>query len=115
VATYELEHVEPDESGIAFVGLSGELDLTNVDDLAQRLDDVAGGDAPTVLDLNRVVFIDSAAIHRLFRIARERGPQRVAFVVESSAPVASALEIAEFRRGATVASTLAEAKATLMR
>jgi anti-anti-sigma factor len=115
VATYELEHVDPDESGIAFVGLSGELDLTNVDDLSQRLDDLADADAPTVLDLNRLVFIDSAAIHRLFRIARERGPLGVAFVVESTAPVAAALEIAEFRRGATVASTLAEAKATLMR
>ena len=97
VATYELEHMEADESGLAFVALSGELDLTNADDLVERLDELANGDTPVVLDLSRLVFIDSAAIHCLFRVARERGPRGVAFVVEPTAPVAATLEIVELR------------------
>jgi anti-sigma B factor antagonist len=113
VATYELEHEERDDSGVALVTLSGELDLTNADDLARRLAKVANGEAPVVVDLTRLVFIDSAAIHRLFRIAHDRGPHGIAFVVEPAAPVAAALEIAQLGRAATVASSRAEAKATL--
>jgi anti-anti-sigma factor len=115
VATYELELVEPGEADLAVIVLRGELDLTNADDLARRLDELSGGDRPVVLDLNRVVFIDSAAIHRLFRIARERGSRAVAFVFERTAPVAAALEIAELRRAAVVACTLDEAEAALTR
>jgi anti-anti-sigma factor len=114
VASYELEHMVPDGSGVACVALSGELDLTNAGDLAERLDDLADG-APVVLDLNRLVFIDSAAIHRLFRIAQERGRRSVAFVVEPTAPVATTLEIAELGRAATVAATYDDAKAILTR
>ena len=115
MATYELERVEPGETGLAFVALSGELDFTNADDLAQRLGDLANANTPVVLDLSRVVFIDSAAIRRLFLIARERGPHALAFVVEPAAPVATTLEIAELRRAAIVACTFAEAKAALTR
>ena len=107
--------MEPDEAGLAFVAVSGELDLTNADELAERLGELANGETPLVLDLNRVVFIDSAAIHRLFRVARERGPGRLAFVVDPTAPVAATLEIVEFSRAATVSASLAEARATLTR
>ena len=103
----------PDESGPAYIAVSGELDLTNADGLAERLDELANGDGPLVLDLSRVVFIDSAAIHRLFRIARDRAPGTLAFVVEPTAPVAATLEIVEFGRAATVAASLAEARASL--
>jgi anti-anti-sigma factor len=107
--------MKADESGLAFVALSGELDLTNADELAQRLGALANGNTPVVVDLNRLVFIDSAAIHRLFRVARKRGPRGVAFVVESTAPVAPTLEIAELSRAATVVRTFDEAKAAFGR
>jgi anti-anti-sigma factor len=115
VATYELDRVEPREAGLAYVALSGELDLTNIDDLAQRLDDLAAGNAAIVLDLTKVVFIDSAAIHRLFRIACDRGRHAMAFVVQPTAPVATTLAIAELSQAATVAPTLDAAKAALTR
>ena len=115
MATYELDRVEPREAGLAYVALSGELDLTNADDLAQRLDDLATGNVAIVLDLTRVVFIDSAAIHRLFRIACDRGPHATAFVVEPTAPIAATLEIVGLGRAAPVAATLEEAKEALRR
>jgi anti-anti-sigma factor len=114
VASYELEQMVPDESGPAYIAVSGELDLTNADDLAERLGELANGDRPLVLDLSRVVFIDSAAIHRLFRIARDRSPGTLAFVVEPTAPVAATLEIVGFGQVATVAASLAEARANLI-
>jgi anti-anti-sigma factor len=115
VATYELDRTELGESGLAHFALSGELDLGNADELARRLDELTNGHAAIVLDLTRVAFIDSAAIHRLFRIARERGPLAMAFVVEPTSPIAATLEIAGLRRAVPVAATLEEAKTALAR
>ena len=114
MTTYELDRMELGEGGLACFALSGELDLTNADELARRLDDLANGHTAVVLDLTRVAFIDSAAIHRLFRIARERRLS-VAFVVEPGAPIATTLEIAGLGRAAPVAATLEEAKTALVR
>lgn len=115
VTTYELDGTGLGESGIAHVALSGELDVRNADELACRLDDLTNGHAAVVLDLTRVAFIDSAAIHRLFRIAHERGPLAMAFVVEPTSPIAATLEIAGLGRAAPVAATLDEAKTALTR
>jgi anti-anti-sigma factor len=115
MATYELDRIELGESGIAHFALSGELDLGNADELARRLDDLTNGHLAIVLDLTRVAFIDSAAIHRLFRIARGRGPLAVAFLVEPASPIAATLEIAGLGRAAPVAATLEEAKTALAR
>jgi len=114
VATFELDQVADVGSGVTLVALAGELDLTNVDDLEGELERVTNGNQ-LVLDLNRLVFVDSAALHRLFRIVRERGAGGVAFVIESTAPVAGTLAIVELRRAATVASTRDEALAALAR
>jgi anti-anti-sigma factor len=114
VATFELDHVADVGSGVTLVALAGELDLTNVDDLEDELETVTNG-GPLVLDLNRLVFVDSAALHRLFRIVRERGAGGVAFVIEPTAPVAGTLAIVELGRAATVASTRDQALAALGR
>jgi anti-anti-sigma factor len=114
VASYDLERVEPtEEGGIAQIVLSGELDLTNAAELEERLEEVATEGTPVVVDLNRVVFIDSAAIHGLFRVARNRGPDGIAFVVEPTAPVAATLGIVELHRAATVAASFEDAKTVL--
>ena len=113
VAIFELTF-EVDDSGVALVALAGELDLTNVDDLEEDLRTVTNG-SPLVLDLNRIVFIDSAALHRLFLIVRERGARAVAFVIEPTAPIARTLSIVELGRAATVAPTVPEAVAALRR
>ena len=114
MATFELEHVADGDSGVTLLALAGELDLTNVDDLDGELETVANG-GPLVLDLNRLVFVDSAALHQLFRIVRERGARGVAFVIEPTAPVAGTLSIVQLGRAATVASTRDEAVAALTR
>ena len=113
MATFELAF-EADDSGVALVALAGELDLTNVDDLEEELRAVTNG-RPLVLDLNRLVFIDSAALHRLFRMVRERGARAVAFVIEPTAPIARTLSIVELGRAATVVPTRPEAVAALRR
>ena len=54
--------------------VAGELDLTNARDMEERLEAVAVANGQAlVLDLNRLVFIDSAALHVLFRTARRLG------------------------------------------
>jgi anti-anti-sigma factor len=114
VSTYELEHHQPDESGVEVVALAGELDLTNASGLERRLETEVRSDAPLVVDLNRVVFIDSAALHCFFRLARARGRSRLALVVEPAAPIARALGIVDLGGAVTVAPTLEAARAALI-
>ena len=83
VATYEIDETPSVDPGITLAALAGELDLTNAQELAEQLDEeLVQDETALVLDLNRVVFIDSAALHCLFRLARKRGPAGLAFVIE---------------------------------
>jgi len=114
VSTYELEHHEPDESGVEVVALAGELDLTNASSLERRLETAVGSEQALVVDLNRVVFIDSAALHCFFRLARACGRSRLALVVGPTAAIARALEIVHLGGAVTVAPTLDAARAALV-
>jgi anti-anti-sigma factor len=113
VSTYELEHLETDEEGVAVIALAGELDLTNVGTLERRLEREVERDMPLVVELNRVVFVDSAALHYFFRLGRARGRARLAIVVEPTAPIARALDIVDLSRAATIVPTVANARAAL--
>jgi anti-anti-sigma factor len=113
VAAFELQQME-DADEVVVVAVAGDLDLSNADDLAERLGTTAAG-RPLVVDLNRVLFIDSAALHRLFGVARESGSGRLALVAEPSAPIARTLEIVQFHRAAIVATSVAEACTALAR
>ena len=114
MASFELEHVQDGDPGVAIVAVAGELDLSNADDFVAELDAAAAG-RPLVVDLNRVLFMDSAALHRLFGVARDSGSARLALVAEASAPVAKTLEIVQFERAAIVAASVDEARASLAR
>jgi len=114
VSTYDLEHRDSGETGVTLVSLAGELDLTNVDGLERRLETAVPSADALIVDLNRVVFIDSAALHCFFRLGRARGRSRLALVVEPTAPVARALEIVDLSRAVTVAPTLEAARAALI-
>jgi anti-anti-sigma factor len=114
VASFELEHIEDGDPDVAIVALAGDVDLSNADDVVEQLGAAAAG-RPLVVDLNRVLFIDSAALHRLFGVAREIGSGRLALVADPSAPVAKTLEIVQFKRAAIVATSVAEACAALAR
>lgn len=92
MSAYELEVLGATPETV-HVALAGELDLTNARELEERLTESAGNGAEFVLDVNRVVFIDSAALHVLFRLARRLEPGALTLVVEPAAPVARTLEI----------------------
>lgn len=109
VTPYELDVRDPDGADVIVVELAGELDLTNADEVESRLEEAAGRGTGLVLDLNRVTFLDSAALHMLFRVARRVAPeQRFGIVLEPTALVSRALEIVGFADVAQVGATLDE-------
>ena len=96
---FELDPQETDDPDVQHVSISGELDLTNARELEDRVAELAAGERSlVVLDLNRVVFIDSAALHVLFRTARTG---RIGIVLSPTAPIARTVEIVGLS-GATV-------------
>jgi anti-anti-sigma factor len=108
VAAYELELHQTTVDGFAFAELAGELDLTNADDLERRLQ-VALVDAPgLIVDLNRVSFLDSAALHVLFRLGRELEDSGKSYgvVLASSAPVSKTVEMVRLEETARIGETL---------
>jgi anti-anti-sigma factor len=110
VTSYELEiHAAPQNSeGYTLVELAGELDLTNAAEVERRLEQIAGT-AGLVLDLNRVSFVDSAALHMLFRIARRLGTeQRFGIVLEPTALIARTLTIVGLDEVTTIRPTVGE-------
>ena len=102
---YELQLQESDDGAVIHIVLSGELDLTNARELELRLDEAAPAQARLVVDLSRVSFIDSAALHVLFKLARMRGHDLV-IVVEPTAQIARTLAIAGLDRAVAVVPSL---------
>lgn len=90
---YELEVRESPAPGVVLVVTAGELDLTNAADFEQRLEDAATDTTTLVLDLNHVSFIDSAALHVLFRVVGRLGHERFGIVLDSGATIVRTLEI----------------------
>jgi anti-anti-sigma factor len=110
---FELEHQETEDPAVLHVAVTGELDLTNARELDDRIGELTAGDTSLlVLDLNRVVFIDSAALHVLFRTAR-RG--RIGIVLAQAAPVARTVEIVGLSEAAIVGESLDAVLAALAR
>lgn len=106
MSSYELERHDDDSAGIVRVSVEGELDLTNSRELQEELERIAPPDVLLVLDLNRVLFIDSAALHVLFVLARGRGEGRLGFLVEPSAPIARALAIVGLAEAAPIGESI---------
>jgi anti-anti-sigma factor len=103
MTAYELLRRPTDDPALVLVDVTGELDLTNAHELEERLETLSEPNgARLVLDLNRVVFVDSAALHVLFRIARRLGKERFVLALEPSAAVARTLAIAGVSEVATI-------------
>jgi anti-anti-sigma factor len=103
MSSYGFERREGD--GVVHVELTGELDLTNARELELRLDEAASADTRLTVDLNGVSFLDSAALHVLFKLVRRRGLQGVAFVVDPEAHIASTLAVVGLPQVATVVAS----------
>jgi anti-anti-sigma factor len=102
MSSYELEGLDAGEPGVVRVRLAGELDLTNVRAVESRLFEIAPPDAQLVIDLNRVVFLDSAALHMLFKVARRHGKGQLVLILEPGAPIARAVAIVGLDQAAQV-------------
>jgi len=100
---YQLEERSTVSERVIVVDVTGELDLTNAREVEDRLEELSDGTGSSlVLDLNRVVFIDSAALHVLFRMARRLGKERFGIVIEPTAAVARTLAIVAIDEVATI-------------
>jgi anti-anti-sigma factor len=104
--TFELAQRQTQNPGVVVVDVSGELDLTNAHEVEEQLEGLsATNGASLVLDLNKLLFIDSAALHVLFRTARRLGREHFGLVLEPTAAVARTLDIVGIDEVATVAAS----------
>ncbi len=108
MTSYELVVLEADDPSIAVMDVSGELDLTNARELEERLDDLSAGKQGLVLELNKVSFIDSAALHVLFKVAQRRPKDRLVLLMEPTAPVSRTLDIVRMRDAVGIVASLDE-------
>jgi anti-anti-sigma factor len=108
VAAYELELRETTVEGFALAEVTGELDLTNAGDLEKRLERNVVDAPGLVIDLNKVTFLDSAALHVLFRLGRELkdAGKDYGVVLAPSAPVAKTVEMVRLEEAARIGPTL---------
>jgi anti-anti-sigma factor len=93
MTSYELDRRLIDVPGTVVADASGELDLTNARNLEERLSELATNGERLVLDLNRVTFIDSAALHALFRTGRRLGDGRFGIALAPAAALTRTLTI----------------------
>ncbi|HSF61152.1 MAG TPA: STAS domain-containing protein [Gaiellaceae bacterium] len=111
MSSYELERLDDGEPGTVRVRLGGELDLTNARALEARLAQIAPPDARLVIDLNRVVFVDSAALHMLFKVARRHEKGKLVLILEPTAPIARAIAIVGLDQAAQILASADEPSA----
>jgi len=105
MSTYDLE-LRKAAAGVVVASLTGELDLTNARELEERLDEAAATEALLVVDINRVVFLDSAALHVFFRLSRHRGDNRLVLLMEPNAAVSRTLDIVRMKDAVRVVPSL---------
>ncbi len=107
MSTYDLE-LQDAAVGVVIAALAGELDLTNARELEERLNDAAAAEALLVIDINRVVFVDSAALHVFFKVARHRGEAHLVLLMEPNAAVSRTLDIVRMKDAVRVVASLDE-------
>jgi len=108
MTAFELELRESDDERVAIVELTGELDLTNAEEAERRIAELGGDRSCLVLELSGLRFIDSAALHALFRLARrlEGAGVPVGAIVGRDAVVSRTLAITGLDRIVTVGESL---------
>lgn len=114
VTSYELELQGTGDPNQILVSIGGELDLSNAREFEERLEGLLPpNESSLMLDLRRVAFIDSAALHVLFRIARRLGKERFGLVFEPESAITRTLEIVGVPEVATVGRSVDELSAQL--
>lgn len=114
MTAYELEPQVTDDPRQVVVGVGGELDLTNAREFQERLETLVTPNGSTlVLDVRRVAFIDSAALHVIFRMARRLGKARFGIVIEPESAITRTLELVGVPEVTTVGRSVKELSALL--
>ena len=106
-----------EQDGVPIAGVSGEIDLTNVAELGERIARAVPNGVPgLVVDLERTSFLDSAGLRLLFQLARrlERRGQQLRIAVPDDAVIRKALDVAEVPRVANLHTNVAEAVRELL-
>jgi anti-anti-sigma factor len=100
---------EQDSGPITLVRASGEVDLSNAEELAGPLLSADAWEGrPIVLDLAEVPFMDSSGLRVLLSAVRDLGT-RLAVVIRPGSPIENLLELAELRRRVPAYATEQEA------
>jgi anti-anti-sigma factor len=93
---------------ILYTALTGEVDMSNAEELREGLIAMIPNDAlGVILDLSDVEYLDSAGIHLMFRLRdslRTRG-QRLALVIPPHSAVNDTLRLAGIARGSEMLQT----------
>jgi anti-anti-sigma factor len=108
MSAFELELAESHPASCVVASLAGELDLTNARELEDRLSSAAPPDVLLAIDVNAVVFIDSAALHVFFKLARRRDRSALAIVMQPAAAVSRTFEIVDMRTAVRIVASLDE-------
>jgi anti-anti-sigma factor len=107
MSVYDFEVGASGGTGPNVVILGGELDLTNARELEERFE-ALDADRALVIDLDRVTFVDSAALHVIFKLVRSRHASPPAFVLDPASRIARTLAIVKLDDVARVAASLEE-------
>jgi anti-anti-sigma factor len=113
VTAYQLEPQATEDERYILVSVGGELDLTNARDFEARLETLARNESGLLLDLRRVAFIDSAAVHVLFKLAHRLGKERFGLVFEPESAITRTLEVVGMHDVATTGGSVDELAAVL--
>ena len=108
-------HFEP-IGEIVVAHLTGEIDMSNADEIADAISVQTPADARAlVLDLREVVYTDSAGIRLIYNLRSRldhRG-QQLRLVVEPGGPITDALRVADVPRAVGAVETVDAAVASL--
>jgi anti-anti-sigma factor len=103
-----------DEAVIAH--LTGQVDLSNADDLARMMEEAAPNDAlGIIVDLTEVTYLDSAGIRLIFRLResfRARG-QKLELIIAEGSPVGDALRLSGVRPHSLIFADIEDALVAL--
>ena len=113
MTSYELEPQTTESPRFVLVTVGGELDLTNAGDFEARLETLTRNESGLLLDLRRVAFIDSAAVHVLFKVAQRLGKDRFGLVFEPASAITRTLEVVGVHDVATTGGSVDELAAAL--
>jgi anti-anti-sigma factor len=105
-----------EERGVVFVEISGEMDVSNVADVEQRLVEAVPNSAlGMVIDLSQLAFVDSAGVELFFRLGKrlEERRQGLSVALPGDAPIHRVFDIVRFGERLPVSDSVEEAGALL--